>query len=303
MNSVRTTIDDLGGFGSTEELRARGITPQALTADVRSGAISRVRKGIYTTRSPVDPERQALRVGGRLTGLSALELRQCWIWRRPTRIHVAVPHNASRLPEHDSLHLHWERRTLGDGDRTCVSVRDALIRVILDEPVENAVPCIDWALHTGRLGEFDFEEMLLELPQASRSIRGWVDRRSESVLESATRVRCIQRGWKFRPQARFGDLEAIDLLIEDIVALELDGREFHAATFDADRLRDLRVTIEGRHSIRLSYSIVRDHWGLVDKAITAALAARRHGDTGISGQPGQRPRGRHRSSGRRGNLA
>jgi very-short-patch-repair endonuclease len=87
-----------------------------------------------------------------------------------------------------------------------------------------------------------------------------------------------------RSQVRVGAFSAIDLVVEDQIALELDGRAFHEATFEADRRKDLAITIEGRHSIRISRRILRESWTDVERAIAAGLAARRHGDAGKSGE-------------------
>ena len=166
------------------------------------------------------------------------------------------------------------------------------MHVILNEPLENAVPCVDWALSKGRMDVIDFEQALLHLPATARIAARWCDGRAQSVLESVARVRLRQRGYRVISQASTGMLGANDLVIEDTVALELDGREFHESTFEADRRRDLITTIEGRHVIRVSAGMLRHDWPAILMAIEACLRARRVGN---SGNFVARPRGSQRS--------
>lgn len=297
MRGMADLITERGGFATTRQLRALGASERMLTGAVRTGLILRVRNGIYTTRPPHDAEFRALRAGGRLTGLSAIARMGGWVWITPTRLHVAVPDNAARIPSSARIgvEVHWEgAAAFVDATTTSVSVEQALVRVVLDEPLEVSVACIDWALHSGRIGLFELESLILQLPRGAQSIRRWVDGRSQSVLESVARVRIRAYGWSCEPQVRLGDFEAIDLVVEDQVAVELDGREFHLDAFEADRLRDVRVTIEGRHCIRVTKSMLEKHWPLVVEAIAAALRARVPAAHGNSGQLPGTPHGRNR---------
>lgn len=175
-----------------------------------------------------------------------------------------------------------------------VSLHDALVRVALDHDLEVSVPCFDWAFRTGRLDRFAFERVLVDLPAHARVIAHWVDPRSQSLLESIARVRLMRRGWNVRSQVRVGDLEAIDLVANDMVGLELDGKEYHESTFERDRRKDAMIAIEGRHAIRASYGMVVHEWSLVQRAIAAALRAR---GAHYSVTPPPEPRGTRRRPG------
>lgn len=279
--SVRAVVDERGGFATTRELRSRGATKRMLTAAVRFGHVRRVRKGWYSTRPVHDAEFRAVRVGGRLTGISAFRAWGAWVLETPKLVHVAVPLNASRLRPEPGVRVHYEPLSPG-GDHSTVSLHDALVRVMLDEPADVAVPCIDWLFRTGRADLIDVERCVLELPAQRRVIMSLVDRGSQSVLESVARVRLLQVGFAVTSQQRTGLAGATDLVIQESVALELDGREFHAPYFERDRRRDLVTTIEGRHVIRVSESMLREEWPHVEAAIRSALAARRVPKSGTS---------------------
>jgi very-short-patch-repair endonuclease len=196
-----------------------------------------------------------------------------WMLRPPPAIEVAVTRGSSRLRADAGVVLHWEPAGNG-GSASVVSLQDALFRVILDHDLEVAVPCVDWALHSGRMGRIGFERLLLMLPRTARCIREWVDPASQSVLESVARVRLVRRGWRVRSQVRVGDLDAIDLVVNDQVAIELDGREHHESSFLRDRRKDLQIAIEGRHCLRASYAMVVDEWPELEAAIGEALRRR-----------------------------
>lgn len=285
------------GLSTTSALRAAGCSEYSITAAVRSGRFSRVRRGWYTTLDEMAPQVVAVRHGGVLTGISALHHHGAWILEKPTRLHVAVPAHAS-VPGPDSrVRLHWENPSEAPSAPEVAGFIDSLVRVALDEPVEVSVPCFDWALASGRIDRMDYERAFLRLPPALHPIRYLIDPASQSILESVARVRLLMAGWKVRSQIRVGDSGAIDLVVEDHVALELDGREFHESTFERDRRKDLAIAIEGRHSIRISMTILRSSWAEVERAIAGALAPRRRGDAGKSGKLITLPKRRLRARG------
>jgi very-short-patch-repair endonuclease len=176
-----------------------------------------------------------------------------------------------------------------------VGVQDALVRLAFDADLETAVAGFDWAMRSGRLDSFECERTMLWLPDRARVISRWIDERSQSILESVARTRLLRRGWSVRSQVRVGDLESIDLVVEDTVALELDGREFHESRFERDRRKDLAITLEGRHSIRVSRSMLVSDWTRVEGAIEEALRARFVPVAGFSGVLLPVPRGSRRT--------
>lgn len=267
-----------------------------LTAAVRSGIVRRARRGWYTTAQSSEPRFRAVQVGGRLTGMSAFQHWGAWVWRSPTTIQIAVPVNAARLRAQHGTVVHYDPAR-DAGDKVTVSPEDALVRVLLDEPAESSVPCADWLLATGRLDRIDVERCILELPRPARSVAALIDANSQSVIESVARVRLLTAGYRVWSQQRTGLLGSIDLLVEDQVALELDGRAFHEGSFESDRRRDLVTTVEGRHVIRASALMVRDDWPAIAAAVSGALAARRVSNSGRSWMPRVGSQRTHRRGG------
>lgn len=263
-----------GGIATIAELRAAGVARRRLTELVAAGHLRRPRAGWYSTLPPHHPRFRAVRIGGRLTGASALAEMGAWMLHPPRRLEVAIPRGSSRLRTDPDATLHWVTDRSAPDSVSIVGIGEALVRVTLDHDLEVSVPCIDWAFSSGRLDRFSFEQFVVALPAAAWCISDWVDPNSQSILESVARVRLRRRGWSVRSQVGVGDFESIDLVVQDVVALELDGRKHHESTFDADRRKDLSITIEGRHPLRVSYPMLMSGWDRVELAIKAAVEAR-----------------------------
>ena len=162
------TVQAAGGFARTRDLLAAGATERMLTAAVRDGRLRRARNCWYSTLPEYDPRFRAVRVGGKLTGLSAL--RQLGAWTRGgTRVmSVSVPVNAARQRSpsagrrrrrrrSDPVRLRWDPPEVArSGDAASVDPLHALVRVVLDEPFDEAVVALDWAWRAGLLDEPSF---------------------------------------------------------------------------------------------------------------------------------------------------
>jgi very-short-patch-repair endonuclease len=268
---VAALVESLGGFARTAQLLAQGLRELDLTRAVRRGEVSRVRRGWYTTRPLATPGARALRIGGRLTGLSAIAEWGGWVLRTPV-LHVSVLDSAARLrPTGKSVRIHWDGAALGArGTATSVGLADALRRLVLDEDLETSVAALDWALHTGRLDRLDFERLLLMLPREKRWIRYWVEARCESLPESLSRTRLRLAGHRARVQVPLG-AERVDLLVDELVGLETDGDEFHRDTFERDRRKDLAMATAGYLPIRVPARMVFHEWPAVAAAIDQLL--------------------------------
>ena len=286
MSSIRELVEQMGGFARKRELVALGANDRHLTAAVKSGEVTRARNGWYSTVSTTDPRFRAMRVGGRLTGATALQAAGAWM-RDVSELHVSLPRNASRLRsqwsrrksltasrKHGAV-THWDSAAVTRrGTRTSVDLRDALVAFLLDAPFEEAVAVLDWATRTAQLGLSALDAVLSLLPVRLRAIRDWIDPACDSYPESIARTRLRLRGYHVTSQVPVGWLQRIDLVVENHVALEVDGAEHHRDRFHKDMLKDLRITIEGRHGIRISVPMIHNWWDDVVAAIESALAAR-----------------------------
>jgi len=277
-----------GGAAGRAHLVALGHHDRMLSAAVRAGALIRPRRGWYSTWAEGDPRLRALRVGGRLTGLSAVAAWGGWV-RERGRMHVAVPANASRLrcprqrrvrfsssPQRDSVTLHWTREHHDrDTSTGIVSLLEALEVACLIEPAEDAIAAIDWARRSGRLDAISLAELAERLPSSHRALVSRSSGSCHSLPESVARTRLEGAGFGVREQVLLPDNPSpIDLLIENTIALDVDGEEFHRDRFLPDRTKDLAATRFGFHAVRPAARHVFDEWPAVLEAIRVALAAR-----------------------------
>lgn len=295
MQLIATHVREAGGVLHKRDLVALGATDRMLTAAVRSGHVHRPRRGWYTTFAPGDARHEAVRIGGRLTGAALLALLGAWMWAVPP-ITVVVAPTASRLRPRRGATVLWRADGLvpprplhgpashldGDDEHAAedamrsawaVPLRTALVDAVVAAPLDEAVALLDWALATGHFSVPGLHAAFARTPSDVRGIVEWADPRCESFIESVVRVTFVRLGHHVDSQVRVGpgDRRRIDLVVDGVVALELDGRSWHGDTFDADRLKDLAITIRGRTALRASYEMVRDHRPLLVTAVRAVL--------------------------------
>ncbi|MBG6054409.1 very-short-patch-repair endonuclease [Salinibacterium sp. CAN_S4] len=185
------------------------------------------------------------------------------------------------------------------GSSWSVSLVDALIRVGLDEEPETLIAALDWAIHSGSLDEIDVQRVFLGFPKSMSWMNDWVDGACESLPESIARTRLRLAGYDVSIQVPLGP-QRIDMVINGTVALEVDGKEFHAETFEKDHLKAIDITIAGFHAMAVSANMVFANWGHFFRALELAVASHAPPSFGNSGNPApgrssaQQPRGRRR---------
>jgi hypothetical protein len=286
MADIEALVLSLGGMARRPQLLRLGAHDYELTRAVRRGEVVRARNGWYSTFRESDPRLRAVRVGGRLTGLSAIASVGGWVLGQHP-LHVSVHRNAARLRTQGNrfrrlnvraprnVALHWDDPEVDAfGTSTVVGLVDALTRVVLDEDLETAVAALDWALHTGALDRIDFETLVLRLPVERRGISGWVDPTCESLPESLARTRLRVAGHQVVSQQPLRETQRIDLVVDGQVGIEVDGEEFHLDTFAADRDKDVDIAISGLHNLRPTAKMVFYDWDHFELGVLAALRAR-----------------------------
>lgn len=243
-------------------LVARGATGYQLTAAVRAGTLIRVRRGHYAIPGLEPRAWQAVRIGGVLTCLSAAAAYGIWV---PPHLeaHVAIKRNAARLrsprfryerltaENRRGCTLHWWPLMEPVGAHT-VSIADCLAHLIRCQPRSIAVAALDSALHTGAITRGGLRRILDAVPAGFAGLAADVDHRAMSGLESIVRLLLKDAGLAVEPQVSFPGVGAVDLVVEDCVVVETDGKEFHDAPEfrKRDYRRDARLAA-------LEYTVLR----------------------------------------------
>ncbi|MEP6482360.1 MAG: DUF559 domain-containing protein [Rhodoglobus sp.] len=278
MASIYLDVRRRGGIARTYELLADGHTSHQLTGAVRRGEIVRVRQGHYCTPELSEVEQFAVRIGGRLTGLSGA--RSLGIWTPPDRrLHIAVAPDAralrtardprrrrARHPDPATVVRWTDKRR--PGTRSRLDAAECLREIAQRESAIVAFAAAESALHQGFITRTSVGSLGLGRYASA------VNRLSESGGESLMKFGLLALRTPFRQQVAIVGVGRVDFLIGDRLVIEVDGAEFHTSreAFENDRRRDALLATLGYRVLRFSYRQVEGQWPEVSGAIAAALA-------------------------------
>ncbi|WP_344754255.1 hypothetical protein [Leifsonella bigeumensis] len=290
MFRIADDIREGGGFLRRRDLLALGYTDGWLRAALRLRMIFRVRHGWYSVPDAPDPAVRAVRVGGRLTGIAALESYGLRVPRRD-RVDVAVPRHACRLRRPgerrerlvagDGIRTHWSDQRvaeLGDQSRWRVSVDDALAHILATEGRDIAVACCSAVAHRFRWPARRMDAVFARAPLRARPWRALVERRDEAHGETFARLWCGDAGIPWEPQPYVPGVGRLDGLVAPNVYVEIDGGQHDPAwtgdgvsTFEKDHARDAEMARRGEWVLRFSYRMLYTDWAGCLAAITRAI--------------------------------
>jgi very-short-patch-repair endonuclease len=270
------------GVATVGELASLGIGPRRAQRLTERGTLDRVRPGIYATPEAHPNVVAAARVGGRLAGGSAAALHGLWIPVDP-RLVVDVGRRADLRDPFDAelpldrsdpgIRILWNR--VAAPRRIGLSPLDAVAaQVLRSEPTPVAVAILDSMLRRTPMTLLDLEFAVARLPMSQRRVLRRVDGRAESGSESVARCVLQDAGFHVDVQVRvpFTDLDRIDLVVADRIAVECDS-SFHddPTARERDAARDLALIALGFVVVRARWkTIMRDPQALVSAVSTLA---------------------------------
>lgn len=253
---------------------------------VASGALVRLRRGVYASPHLPLPVRQAITVGGRVTCVSAAE--QFGLWTPPgPGLHVHLPRDSSRIRNVDGrrtvtsprsgLIRHWWSID-DESTATSTSIRDALAHVVRCQPRPVSVAVLDSAVHLGAITPSDACRAIRSAPRRARLVETDLDGRAESGIESLVRLALRDAGLRVDVQVVVPGVGRVDLLVEGRVVVEVDGRRWHHDQQARDYPRDLELVRRGFVVVRADYAqVLGDLPGVVLAVRRATSAAHRPG--------------------------
>jgi very-short-patch-repair endonuclease len=265
------------GVATVGELASLGIGPRRAQRLTERGTLDRVRPGIYATPGAHPNVVAAARVGGRLAGGSAAALHGLWIPVDP-RLVVDVGRRADLRDPFDAelpldrsdpgIRILWNR--VAAPRRIGLSPLDAVAaQVLRSEPTPVAVAILDSMLRRTPMTLLDLEFAVARLPMSQRRVLRRVDGRAESGSESVARCVLQDAGFRVDVQVRvpFTDLDRIDLVVADRIAVECDS-SFHddPTARERDAARDLAL-------IALGFVVVRARWKTIMRDPEALVSA------------------------------
>jgi predicted transcriptional regulator of viral defense system len=268
-----------GGLVTRKQAVDAGVPGRTLTDLQRSGALARVARGVYAvgTRVTGDPREIALGLAAVLSYLSAAAWFGIDLPMPVDAVHVTASRNRGRRADAvPGVRLHRADLAAGDvwlirGVRVTSPVRTAL-DLARHLPLEHGVAVVDSFIRARLLTPEAFASAAKEAAGPGRRriqlVAVLVDARSDSVLESLTRVLLWRH--KLLPshsQYPFHDPKTGWRGILDFawpaqrVALECDGYAFHAGRtpFQRDRRRWSALSRYGWHAgVVTWFDVTRD---------------------------------------------
>ncbi|MGO4536928.1 type IV toxin-antitoxin system AbiEi family antitoxin domain-containing protein [Leifsonia sp. 2MCAF36] len=264
-------LQRLGGIASAHQLRAAGASAEELTTAIRGGLLWRIRRGVYALPSAQAVAVAAVTARGRLSCVSAARSYGLWSGS-DTRLHLQyLPHGRAGPPgEHVR---HWLPTEPGE-EVWRVTLADCLRTVAQCADEETAVAVFDTAITAGLTNPIALRRTLGRQPAEARARALLARPGSESGVESIVRQRLQACGHLVEQQVHVAGVGRVDLRVDGVLYLEIDGFAFHSdrEAFERDRARDAALAAAGLARLRLSAVHVRDDWPGVLSRIRSVLA-------------------------------
>lgn len=267
-----------GGLAHSAQLRSWGHTPRDIRAAVEAGEVCRIRRSWIAAPGANVEARRAVGARGILGGESALRSHRIWVSHHTGSCIVSAP-TASRLPALGPGEYRIRRDCAGaPGTPWRVGVIDALAQHLprIDDD-RHVVATLDSALNRRLLTAAGLDEVMRRMPRRIRRLRGRLDGRAESGLESLLRMAIEAEGWRVESQVGVAGVGRVDLVIDGWLVIEADGSAWHDEheAIDRDRERNAALVLLGYRWHRFGYRQVMDDLPGCVEVIRALLAGGR----------------------------
>lgn len=252
-----------------------------MSAAVRQGRLIRLKKGTYACPHLEPTLQMAARAGVRIDCVTALDrIDDQWSGIATAGLHVRARSGRHVGPMPDGALIHWSDRESGRG---VVGTLDALAQAARCLPALDWLACVESALHLGGIDGDDVHLLAAAVPQRTARVLGLLDRGAQSGLETHAREKLRAAGHTTRSQVDIPSAGPIDLLVDGLVALELDGAKWHAERFLRDRTKDIRVRAWGIPTLRIGAPHVFESWAetldVIELMIEDARRVQQHGSS------------------------
>jgi hypothetical protein len=281
----------LGHVATRRDLETTGLARREIDQLAKLDTVARPRKGLYICAHLGDPERIAAQVGARLDCVTVLRRHQIWVGHSaglhlrmpsdsgaPARARLAavvrrVGATGSALLGANRITVHWSGgATAEPGARLEVPVVDALRQAMRCLPADDAVAALESALHLKEISGPELERLIREAPQRMQRVLAQVTPGAQSGYETKARLGFQRLGHSVEIQVPVAGVGHLDLVVDGVVDLEVDGKATHADTFEEDRRRDLGTELAGLRSLRIPAVWVDTHWNEVIAAVERMVA-------------------------------
>lgn len=238
---------------SRADLMGAGMTTRKIRKAVDEGRLLHVRRDRYALPSTHPDVIDAVRIGGRLSCLSALMLLGIFV-HRCSELHVLITPGSSRLRALNGRPsvLHWTVGTAGAPCLHIASLVDCLAHAIRCQAPREALATLDSVAHHGLVDEAQLREVFAALPARYRPLLALVDPSAGSGPETYMRLILRAMGVAFATQVFIEGVGRVDFVVDGWLIIECDSKQFHEGWEKQveDRQRDIAAA-------RLGYVTVR----------------------------------------------
>jgi very-short-patch-repair endonuclease len=255
---ILTLMCAAGHVATAAQLR-RYFTARHLRAACERGLIRRPARGMYSCAHLDAQSVLAIKAGGRLDCVSSLARHEVWSGVELPGLHLRMePHQHVRTPI--PAVVHW-RGTLQRASLLEVAPVDAVLQAIRCLGPDDALACVESALHTGFLSDDQLDLVLLHAPARLHPILSRIDRGAQSGYETLVRLKLIRAKLRVRTQGYVPGAGHVDIIVEECVGLEVDGERWHGPErFLADRTKDLNAELQGVRTLRIGRPHIFEDW-------------------------------------------
>ncbi len=270
-----------GGVVRTAQLRRAGFSRTSQDKCIEAGTLVPVRRGLYALETADQAILAAVQANARLTCVSAAGFYHLWQLRESARrggterLHLScgngipkehvVDHAACTHPAHPYLPV--------------AGLADVLLHALRCLPELEALVLVQSAVSQGSI-TVDF--LRRKLPGnrngTARAVLGLVIPRADSLLEVLARTHFVRAGLKVRMHVDVPGVGEVDCLVEDCLAVELDGgSHMEPRQVKKDQRRNNAAIKAGLLPLRYYYDDVVHHPQRMVAQVLAVLRLREAG--------------------------
>lgn len=273
-----------GGVARTRTLRPTGASKRDLAAAVATGAVLRLRTGVYALPT-IDPVvQEALRHGGLVACATACVTYGLWVldpWDDLVHVWVHPRRHTTRLaiqPEQDDVGccvIHRDDAPTSAGAHI-VGIVHALVQLLSCRGEEAFFAALESALRQGKLNAEARARIRRSVARRHRWLVDFARSDADSGLESLLRLRLHRRGLQLTSQVRVPGVGDVDFVLGDCLIMEADGKTHDGESRHRDRMRDAVALALGFVTLRFDYAMIVHDWLVVENAVLAAVARGLH---------------------------
>lgn len=237
----------LGGVARWVQLRQAGVGWAALADDVGTGRLVRPARGIYAVPWVEEWQVAAARWRASLACVSAAAHYGLHVWHAPTALHLSSPVNTR--PADGTVVLHRARAAYP----AVVPPLRAMLEVAQCLPAREALVVVESAVARRLVTRADLLGQTGRGSARLRSVALRVDPQAQSPAETLARDALLRAGYRVRSQVPVPGVGHVDLEVEGMLLVEIDGRTHHseAAAFEQDRRRGNAAAVGRRFVLRV----------------------------------------------------